>query len=160
MAMSTALQLDSTNNGSTHFNEIGYASTGFIIVSAALVMIMTPAVGLLYSGLSRSKNALTIIMICFMSYAVTTIQWFLFGFSLAFSETGSSMMGDFSFAGMKDVLMQGLPLTAPAIPAIVFSLYQLQFATVTVALIFGSVVERIRILPTLFFMFIWTTVHL
>ena len=156
--MPSAFNNASGNGAEVPFVEIGYASTAFVIICAALVMIMTPAVGLLYSGLSRSKHALTIIMICFMAYAVVAIQWVLFGFSLAFSETGSSFIGDFSFAGMDKLTWQGLPLTAPAIPAVVLVLFQLQFAAVTVAIIFGSVVERVRILPSLIFMFIWTTI--
>ena len=154
-----AIFSNSTSNaGSAQFIEIGYPSTGFVIICSALVMIMTPAVGLFYSGLSRSKNAITIIMICMLAYAVVSIQWILFGFSFAFSETGSAMMGDCAFCGFKNVMSQALPLTALTIPAVVFALYQLQFATVSVALIFGSVVERIRILPSIIFMFIWTTV--
>lgn len=134
------------------------ANIGFLIVCSALVFIMTPGVGLLYSGLSRSKNALTIIMICCLSYAVVAVQWILFGFSLTFSETGSAILGNFKFAGFKNIMTETLPLTSPTAPTIVFALYQLQFATVTVALIFGSVVERIRILPSIVFMFIWTTI--
>lgn len=145
------------NGGFVPFSETGYASTGFLIICAALVMVMTPAVGLLYSGLSRSKNALTIIMISFLAYAVVTIQWVLFGFSLTFAENGSKFIGNFGFAGFQDVFWQALPLTAPAIPAMVFALYQLQFATVTVAIIFGSVTERIRLVPSVIFMFVWTT---
>jgi Amt family ammonium transporter len=116
-------------------------------------------VGLLYSGFSRSHHALSIILICCLCYAVVSIQWVIWGFSLGFSETSTSpFIGNLDWAGLEDVSWNGLPLTAPAIPAIAFSLFQLQFATVTVALIFGSVIERIRIAPSLLFMFVWTTV--
>lgn len=118
---------------------------------------MVPGVGLLYSGLSGSKNALTIMMLSVLSYAVVSIQWVLFGYSLAFSETGSFFFGDFSMAGMKGVTSNAFLLTAPQIPGIAFVLFQLQFAAVTVAIIFGAANDRVRLLPALFFMFIWTT---
>ena len=136
----------------------GFATTSFLITCSAMVMLMTPAVGIFYSGLSRSKNALTIIMISCLAYAVVTIQWVLFGFSLSFSESGSAIMGNFYFGGFQSVFETPLVHTAPLVSGVVFSLYQMQFASVTVAIIFGSVVERIRILPSIFFMFIWTTV--
>jgi Amt family ammonium transporter len=155
--MPSAFLSSSGNGADVPFTETGFASSAFLIICSALVMVMTPGVGLLYSGLSRSKHALTIMMICFMAYAVVSIQWILFGFSLAFSETGSPFIGNFVFAGFENLTWQGLTLTAPAVPAVVLALYQMQFACVTVAIIFGSVVERVRILPSLIFMFLWTS---
>ncbi len=71
------------------------------------------------------------------------IQWTIWGFSLSFSEgSGNGFIGNLDYVGLDSVSWQALPLTAPAVPAIVFALYQLQFATVTVSLIFGSVLER------------------
>ncbi|KAI8906808.1 ammonium transporter AmtB-like domain-containing protein [Gorgonomyces haynaldii] len=145
------------NPSSSPFTETGFASTGFLIMSSALVFIMTPGVGLLYSGLSRSKNALTIIMLSYLSYAIVAIQWVIFGFSLAFSETGGLFIGDFNYAGLSNIGANAMLNTASTIPSIVFSLYQLQFATVTVAIIFGAVTERVRLLPAMVFIFVWTT---
>ena len=142
LVMPGALTTSAQNDDSTPFVEIGNASTAFVIVCAALAMVMTPAVGLLYSGFSRSHHALSIILICCLCYAVVSIQWVIWGFSLGFSETSTSpFIGNLDWAGLEDVSWNGLPLTAPAIPAIAFSLFQLQFATVTVALIFGSVID-------------------
>lgn len=155
--MSTANVHLATNNGDVPFNETGYASLGFITVCAALVFIMTPGLGFFYSGLSAPKNALTLIMLSMLSMAIVTFQWFIFGFSLSFSETGSPFIGNSDFFGMKNLGASALPGTAPAIPGIAFSLYQLMFATVTPAIIFGSVSERVRILPNLIFLFCWTT---
>lgn len=159
LLMPSALQHSAANGDDTYpFVETGFGSTGFLIVCSALVMIMTPAVGLLYSGLSRSHHALSIIMICCLSYAVVTVQWVLWGFSLAFSENAySGFIGNLHYVGLDNLSWQALPLTAPAVPGIAFACYQLQFATVTVALIFGSVIERVRIVPTVLFMFVWTT---
>jgi Amt family ammonium transporter len=139
------------------FKEFGFASIGFVLICSALVMLMTPGVGLLYSGLTRTKNALTMIMISFLAYAVVSVQWVIFGFSLTFSETGSPFIGNFDFAGFKDVFGQSLGLTAVSVPSIVFALYQLQFAAVTAAIIFGAVTERVRLLPSIIFVFVWTT---
>ncbi|KAJ3319474.1 hypothetical protein HDV06_006284 [Boothiomyces sp. JEL0866] len=155
--MPAALASNPTNGGSVPFVEIGYPSTGFVLISAALVMVMTPGVGILYSGLSRSKNALTIIMLTMLAYAIVAVQWVIFGFSLTFSETGSTFIGNFAWAGLVNADQQGMALTAASIPMIVFALYQMQFATVTLAIVFGGVTERVRLLPSIIFMFVWTT---
>ncbi|KAJ3258481.1 hypothetical protein HK103_003603 [Boothiomyces macroporosus] len=155
--MPAAMASNPTNAGSVPFVEIGYPSTGFVLISAALVMVMTPGVGILYSGLSRSKNALTIIMLTMLAYAVVAIQWVIMGFSLTFSESGSTFIGNFAWAGLVNADQQGMALTAATIPMIVFALYQMQFATVTLAIVFGGVTERVRLLPSIVFMFLWTT---
>ncbi|KAI9203346.1 ammonium transporter AmtB-like domain-containing protein [Polychytrium aggregatum] len=118
---------------------------------------MTPGLGFFYSGMARSKNALHLIMACYLAIAIVTIQWVLFGFSLAFSESSGPFIGNFAFGGMTGVGANALAVAAPSVPAVAFALYQLQFATITVALIFGSVAERIRLLPAMFFIFFWTS---
>ncbi|KAJ3270380.1 hypothetical protein HDU76_011171, partial [Blyttiomyces sp. JEL0837] len=140
-------------------------SNGFMLWGAALVFIMTPGLGFFYSGMSRSKNALTMIMLCMCAMCVVSIQWVMFGYSLAFSEWdyanngyGSVFIGDFTHAGLKGVGADALVHTAPAVSNIAFCIYQMQFATITAALIFGSVAERVRIIPAMLFVFIWTTV--
>jgi Amt family ammonium transporter len=137
--------------------EPGFASTSFIIVCSALVMIMTPGVGLLYSGMSRTKNALSILMTCCLAYSVIALQWALWGHSLAFSETGGRIIGDLAHIGLRGLGSSSLPLTAPQIPSSLFSLFQMQFSALTAAVLFGSVVERIRIIPSMVFIFIWAT---
>ena len=76
---------------------------------------------------------------------------------MTFSESGSPFVGNFQYAGLNGVEIDPLKLTAPQVPGIAFALYQLQFAGVTAAIIFGSVAERCRILPALVFTFLWTT---
>ncbi|RKO86703.1 ammonium transporter AmtB-like domain-containing protein, partial [Blyttiomyces helicus] len=139
------------------FSTTGYASTGFLTWGAALVFIMTPGLGLFYSGMSGAKNALSLIMVCMLAFAVVTVQWVLFGFSLAFSESGGAFIGDFAHGGLKDVGSQAMMLTAPQVPSVAYSMYQLMFATITPALIFGSVAERVRLLPAMIFVFLWAT---
>ncbi|XJO70656.1 hypothetical protein BDV3_000297 [Batrachochytrium dendrobatidis] len=136
----------------------GTSSIGFVIACTGLVFIMIPGVGLFYSGLARSKNALSLIMLSMLSMSVVTIQWVLFGFSLAFSDTGSAIIGNFAMGGLNSVGMDPIPVVATFIPGILFAVYQMQFATITVALVYGSVVERIRLVPALVFAFVWTTV--
>ena len=163
--MPSAYLSSATNPSSVPFVENGYASTDFLIICSALVFLMTPGVGLLYSGLSNHKNALTLMMCCMISYVVVTIQWIVFGYSIAFSESSTSLyFGNLEFAGLARLGSQSLPLTAPSqsfvtldVPAIVFCLFQLQFAAVTVAIIFGAANERVRLLPAIIFMFVWTT---
>ena len=142
---------------SFQINDPGLPSTSFLILCSALVFLMVPGLGLFYSGLSNSKNALSNIMIVMLVYCVVAIQWLMFGFSLSFSETGSPFIGNFDYAGLNSIEINALELTAPQVPGIAFSLYQLQFAGITVAIIFGSVAERFRILPALVFSYFWTT---
>lgn len=156
--MPSAFKHSASDSSAIPFADIGFASTAYILLCTALVMLMTPGVALLYSGLSRSKNALTIVMICFLSYAIVTIQWILIGYSLSFSETGSTFIGNFDHIALRGISNQGLEKTeVTSIPAIVFALYQMQFAAVAVGIIFGSATERIRLFPSIFFMLLWTT---
>jgi Amt family ammonium transporter len=92
-----------------------------------------------------------------VAYSVVGAQWILFGYSLAFADnSNSSFIGNLSYGALRGVESQGLSI-APAIPEILFALYQMQFATITAAIIFGSVVERIRFIPSMVFIFIWAT---
>ncbi|KAJ1565145.1 hypothetical protein HK096_004334, partial [Nowakowskiella sp. JEL0078] len=157
--MSTsALDSNITNDGSPKFVEVGYASTGFLIVSSALVFLMIPGIGFFYSGMSRSKNALSLLMMSMLCLAIVMIQWALFGFSLTFSETGGAFIGNCQFCGLISVGKNAMLLTAPAVPSIVFSLYQMMFAAITPAIIFGSSAERFKLLPSMLFVVIWATI--
>ena len=120
----------------------GLPSTSFLILCSAFVFLMVPGLGLFYSGLSNYKNALSNIMIVMLVYCVVAIQWLMFGFSLSFSETGSPFIGNFDYAGLNSIEITPLELTAPQVPGIAFSLYQLQFAGITVAIIFGVVIGK------------------
>ena len=155
--MPSSFLIEASDSNAVPFVEIGFASSSFILVCTALVMLMTPGVGLLYSGLTRSKNALTMVMLSFLCYSVVCIQWVIWGYSLTFSETGSRFIGNFANAGLAGVGISG-HMSSLNIPVILFALYQMQFATVTAAIIFGSVTDRVRLLPSLIFIFFWTTV--
>ncbi|OQV11853.1 Ammonium transporter 1 [Hypsibius exemplaris] len=137
--------------------DAGSPSTGFITWGAALVFFMTPGLALFYSGLSKQNNALSLMMMCMLAMAIVTVQFFLFGFSLAFSETGGYFIGDFKMGAISTLGAHSFPYTSPQIPSIAFMVYQMQFATITAALIFGSVPERTRFVPAMIFVFFWTT---
>jgi Amt family ammonium transporter len=145
-----------SSNNSTIIDQ-GLSSTAFILLGSCSIFLMTPGLGFFYSGLAQTKNALSLIMICMLTFSVVFIQWFLFGFSLAFSETGSSFLGNFQFGAFTGLGIQPLLNTASQVPGILFATNQGMVAAVTCAIIFGSVAERIRLLPAMLFAFLWTT---
>ncbi|KUI63998.1 Ammonium transporter 1 [Cytospora mali] len=137
-----------------------YYSSGdfaWILTSSALVLLMVPGVGFFYSGLARRKSALALIWLSLMSIAVVGFQWFFWGYSLAFSHTGSSFIGDLSNFGLMNVLGQP-SVGSTKIPDLLFCLYQGMFAAITPALAIGAAADRGRMLPALVFIFIWSTI--
>ncbi|GAA5873650.1 hypothetical protein JCM3774_005005 [Rhodotorula dairenensis] len=135
-------------------------STGdmaWIIVAAVLVMIMSPGIGFLYSGLLRRKNALSMIFLAMAVYSLVTITWFFWGYSLTFAEGGSSFIGNLDNFGLINVLGQPSVATSK-IPALLFSFFQLQFATVTACIAVGGAAERIRTAPLFLWIFCWSTI--
>ncbi|KZP04098.1 ammonium transporter [Athelia psychrophila] len=126
------------------------------LASTTLVWIMIPCVGFFYSGLLRRKNALSMIYLSMMTLAVVSFQWFFWGFSLAFSETGSAFIGDLKYFGLKGVLEQP-SIGSTRIPSIVFCVYQLMFAAITPILAIGAVAERSKLGPLMVFVFVWST---
>lgn len=129
------------------------ADTAWLMVSAALVLLMTPALGLFYGGLVRSKNVLNTLMMSFASLGVVGVLWALLGYSLAFAP-GSAVVGGLGYA-----FLRGVGLEAGAwggTPHLVFMAYQGTFAIITAALISGAVVERMRFGPYLAFIGLWS----
>ena len=147
-----------TNPSVDKFTDLGYPSTAYLVTSSALVFLMIPGLGLFYGGLAPMRHSLTLMLTCLLSIAVVTLQWVLWGFSLSFSETSKNgFIGNFQHAGFSGLGANALLLTAPAVPSTAFALYQLQFACITMAIVFGSVAGRIRMGPAILFMFLWTT---
>ncbi|CEG69742.1 hypothetical protein RMATCC62417_05763 [Rhizopus microsporus] len=129
----------------------------FILVSIALVWLMIPGIGYFYSGMAREKNALSLIMCCLISLVVVTVQWFIWGYSLTFSNNASPFIGNLDHAFLRNVL-DSPSIGSDKIPELLFCVYQGMFAALTPALVFGSGAERGRLLPMVFFIFIWTTI--
>ncbi|KAF9375103.1 hypothetical protein CPB97_011695 [Podila verticillata] len=137
-------------------SEFNAGDIAWTLASTALVWLMIPGIGYFYSGMARSKNALSLIMLSCCSVAVVSFQWFLFGYSLTFSKSGNSIIGNFENAFFRGVLDQP-SVGSPKIPDIVFMIFQCMFAALTPALAIGAAAERGRIVPTLVFIFLWTT---
>ena len=126
------------------------ADTAWMLVSTALVLLMTPALAFFYGGLVRSKNALNTMMMSFISLGFVGVAWALLGYSLAFT-TGNALLGDFSNA-----LLNGVGLEAKGtIPHALFLGFQGTFAIITAALISGSIVERMRFSAYTLFITLW-----
>jgi Amt family ammonium transporter len=131
---------------------ISSANTGWIMTSTALVLFMTlPGLAMFYGGLVRAKNVLSVLMQCFAIAGITTILWFLLGYSLAFGE-GNAWIGDFSKVMMAGVGRESL---SGDIPESIFMLFQLTFAIITPALIIGGFAERMKFSAMLLFSAIW-----
>ena len=129
------------------------ADTAWMLVSTALVLLMTPALAFFYGGLVRSKNALNTMMMSFISLGFVGVLWAVVGYSLAFS-TGNDWLGDFSNALLKGVGLQA----KGTIPAALFMSYQGTFAIITAALISGAIVERMRFSAYVVFISLWALV--
>ena len=141
---------------------IDTGDTAFILVSAALVMLMTPALGLFYGGLVRTKNVLSVLMHCFAAMGVITVIWVLMGYSLAFSPSAlkvgeNSHLGGlgWAFLGADNVGMDPHPVYSATIPHRLFMIYQSMFAIITPALICGAFAERMKFKTYLVFIAIW-----
>lgn len=129
----------------------------FIIVASCMVLIMIPGIAFLYSGLARRKSALSLIWVCMMSFSVIVFQWYFWGYSLAFSSTGTSgFIGDLHHFGLMNTLGKPSP-GSPLIPELLYSFYQMQFCAVTAALVVGATAERGRVIPAMVFTFFWAT---
>jgi Amt family ammonium transporter len=129
------------------------ADTGWMLISTALVLLMTPALAFFYGGLVRSKNALNTMMMSFISLGFVGVLWAVLGYSLAFS-TGNDWIGDTSNA-----FLRGVGLEAKGtIPHYLFMSYQGTFCIITAALISGAVVERMRFSAYLIFISLWAIV--
>ena len=132
---------------------IDTGDTAWTMASGALVMFMTIGLGVFYAGLVRAKNSLNTFMQCVAALAVVTISWAVVGYSFAFGE-GSGFIGNFDHAFLKDVGFE--PREGQTVPHLVFFMFQATFCILTAALVSGAVVERMRFLPYLAFIGIWS----
>jgi Amt family ammonium transporter len=127
--------------------------TAWMLVATALVLMMTPALGLFYGGLVRAKNVLNTFMMSIAALGVVTITWALLGYSLAFGH-GGGFIGDFSHVAMRGVTFA--PRQGTAIPQLLFWAFEATFCIITAALVSGAVVERMRFGAFLVFMVAWS----
>ncbi|TPX36504.1 hypothetical protein SmJEL517_g01338 [Synchytrium microbalum] len=125
--------------------------------STSLIFIQIMGLALYHSGLARTKNTLTVMAMTILAVCTVLVQWTLFGFSLAYSETGSQFGGNCAMCGLANVGANALIYTAPAVPSVTFYLQQGMVAALAVSIVFGAVAERIRLVPGIIFVVIWTT---
>ena len=132
--------------------EVDGADTAWIMTSIALVLFMTvPGLSLFYGGLVRVRNVLSVLMQCFAITCVASVVWLVCGYSLAFGE-GNAFIGDFSnvlFSNIQEETVSG------SIPESVFALFQMTFAIITPALIFGGFAERVKFGAVMLFSILW-----
>ncbi len=131
--------------------------TAFILISAALVMFMTPGLALFYGGMVRSKNVLGTIMQSFILIGVISLEWVLWGYSMAFGPDKFGIIGGLDWFGLNGVGFAPNPDYAATIPHQVFMIYQCMFAVITPALITGAFAERMKFGPFVLFSLLWAT---
>ncbi len=130
------------------------ANTGFMLVAASLVMLMTPGLALFYGGLVGRSNTLTIMIQSFASMGITTVLWWLVGFSLCFSGGSNGIYGNFHQAFLRHVSVHSM-YTPSGIPLVVLIAYQMMFAIITPALITGAFTNRVTFKAYLIFLVVW-----
>ena len=130
--------------------------TAFMLVSTALVMLMTVGLAFFYGGLVRRKNILAIMMQSFAAFGVVTVVWVLVGYSFVFGEDRNGLLGSLQYAGLAGVGGAPHPRYGPTIPALVFMAFQMMFAIITPALITGAFADRMRFSRYLTFIAVWS----
>src|ERR1700752_3750863 len=142
------------NFSSKDANMINEANTGFMLLAASLVMLMTPGLAFFYGGLVGRSNTLTIMIQSFASMGITTVMWWLVGYSLCFSGGADGIYGNFHNAFLRPVGIHSI--YAPSgIPTSVLIAYQMMFAIITPALITGAFTNRVTFKACLIFLVVW-----
>jgi Amt family ammonium transporter len=136
--------------------EINSGDTAWVLVSTAMVMLMTPGVGLFYGGLVRSKTVVSMIGLSFLAFALASIQWVLFGYSLAFGTDIGGIIGSLNYIALNGVGVGSAPL-AGNIPHLIYMAFQLVFAAVTLAILTSAVAERVKLSSFIVLALLWTT---
>lgn len=136
--------------------EISSGDTAWLLVSTALVMLMTPGLAFFYGGMVRKKNVLGTMMHSFMMLCVMSLIWILWGYTLAFGPDVGGLIGGLEWLGLNGVGQEGAPL-APTVPHLVFMMFQGMFAVITPALITGAFAERMKFSAMLLFSALWAT---
>lgn len=137
---------------------VNSADTAWILISAAMVMFMTPGLAFFYGGMVRRKNVLSTIMMSFAIVGLVSILWVLYGYSLSFGTDIGHFIGGLNFVGLNGVGQEPSSVYAPTVPHLAYMIFQAMFAIITVALITGAVVERIKFSSLMVFAVLWLTV--
>lgn len=129
-------------------------TTAWLLTAAALVMLMTPGVGFFYGGLVRRKNFISMVALSFIVFALVSIQWVLFGYSLSFGPDVGGFIGNLDFIGLNGV---GMEAGEAGYPPLLFVVFQLVFAAIAMAIIASGFAERVKLSAFIVFALLWTT---
>lgn len=143
--------------GTFDTTKINAGDTAWVLTASALVMVMTPLVGVFYGGLVTSKNVISLIKQSILILAIVSIQWILFGYSLVFGKDFYGIIGQLNFVGLWGVGYAPNPAYAGTIPQLAFMIFQAMGAVIAPALILGSIAERIRFRTLIIFVLLWST---
>jgi Amt family ammonium transporter len=136
---------------------INTGDTAWVLLSAALVFLMTPGLAFFYGGLVRKKNMLSVLMQCFMLMCIITLQWVIFGYSLSFGPDIKGIIGSLSWAGLHGVGLEPFADYSATVPHQAFMIYQAMFAIITPGLILGAFAERMKFSAFVVFSLLWAT---
>jgi len=129
------------------------STIAWLLCATALVMLMTPGVGFFYGGLVRKKNFISMVALSFIAFALVCIQWIFIGYTLAFGGDAGGFVGNLEYFGLNNVPFE----SSAAYPPMLFMMYQLTFAAVTLAIVTSGMAERIKLSAFLIFALIWVT---
>ncbi|MUH43851.1 MAG: ammonium transporter, partial [Actinobacteria bacterium] len=139
--------------------QISAGDTAWVLTSAALVLLMTPGLAFFYGGMTRVKSVLNMMMMSVVTIGIVSILWVLFGYSLAFGNGTSSLIGTIDFSGLGSAVNKVVENGATyPIPLLSFVMFQLMFAVITPALISGAIADRTKFLAWAVFVALWVTV--
>ena len=137
---------------------VSSGDTAWVLICAAMVLLMTPGLALFYGGMVRSKNVLNMIMMSFLCMGLVTIIWVFYGFSLTFgTDIGAGLLGGLNYIGLDGTLDAVVGEEGSQIPMLAFSVFQLTFAILTAALLSGAVADRVRFGGWVVFIGLWAT---
>lgn len=139
--------------------ELSAGDTAWVLAASAMVLLMTPGLAFFYGGMTRAKSTLNMMMMSFISIGIVSVLWVIYGYSLAFGDSGSKWIGAFDWShlgeAVNDLTNNGAPYP---IPVLAFAVFQLMFAVITPALISGSIADRTKFITWSIFIAIWVTV--
>jgi len=136
---------------------VNAADTAWLLVSAALVMLMTPGLALFYGGMVRRKNVISTLMMSFALLGLIGLLWVLYGYSLSFGPDKGGIIGGLDWVALRQVGQEPSSVYATTVPHLAYMIFQAMFAVITVALITGAVVERIKFSALMVFSALWLT---
>jgi Amt family ammonium transporter len=138
-------------------NGLNGADMAFVIFSAALVMLMIPGLALFYGGMVRSKNVLSTTLHSYAALVIISVQWIIVGYTLAFGPDVNGLIGNLDWSFLQNVGIEANSTYSSTIPHLLFVIFQMMFAIITVAVITGAFAERMRFPAFILFVLLWST---